>query len=296
MPIPEDQLATWAKQGSVTQSASTYATIKRALEAESAAYQSRNFEVFLQGSYGNDTNIFAESDVDTVIRYDSAFFHDLSELTPGERSSFSASFSDGAYAYDTFKADVLSALRSAFGSAVTPGNKVFNIAANGSRRKADVIVAFEFRRYFRFNGQSDQNFEPGICFFRGDGIRIANFPKQHTRNCTAKHQATGNNFKPLVRIMKNLRSKLVDDGMLADGVAPSYFIEGLLYNVPDDQFAGSYQDMVCNCINWLNKADRTNLLCVNEQYYLLRADPVCWSADDCQQFLSAVVHAWDHWG
>jgi len=67
MPIPESQLETWSKPGSVAQSRDTYATIKRALENTNATYASRNFEVFLQGSYGNDTNIFAESDVDVVM-------------------------------------------------------------------------------------------------------------------------------------------------------------------------------------------------------------------------------------
>ena len=45
-----------------------------------AHYTDRNFQVFLQGSYGNDTNVLAESDVDVVIRYDGAFFHDVTAL------------------------------------------------------------------------------------------------------------------------------------------------------------------------------------------------------------------------
>ena len=295
MPIPESQLEIWAKQGAVTQSATTYATIKRALEADTAKYQNRNFEVFLQGSYGNDTNIFVESDMDIVMRYDGAFFHDLSDLPAIEKDAFKTYFPDGTYLYDDFKADVMAALQAAFGKAVTPSSKVFNIAANGTRRSADIVVTFEYRRYFRFNGQFDQRYETGICFFRSDGVRIANYPKQHTENCTAKHQATRENFKPLVRIMKNLRSKLVADGLLADGIASSYFIEGLLYNVPPEQFTGTYGEMLCNSLNWLNEADRTNFLCVNEQYYLLRDDPVCWSADHCTQFISAAIQCWNDW-
>jgi len=38
MGIPESQLETWSHQGSVTQSSSTYETIKRALEAADAKY------------------------------------------------------------------------------------------------------------------------------------------------------------------------------------------------------------------------------------------------------------------
>ena len=64
MAIPEAQLVRWSHQGSIQGSSATYAIVKRALEAP-------NSEVFLQGSYGNDTNIYAESDVDVIIRLDS---------------------------------------------------------------------------------------------------------------------------------------------------------------------------------------------------------------------------------
>lgn len=68
MAIPESQLETWSKQGSVTQSSTTYQIIRNALLDAKAVYADKTFEVFLQGSYGNDTNIYAESDVDTVMR------------------------------------------------------------------------------------------------------------------------------------------------------------------------------------------------------------------------------------
>jgi hypothetical protein len=78
MSIPETQLDTWSRLGSVTQSRDTYATIKRMLDANDAPYTGKIFVIFLQGSYGNDTNIYADSDVDTVIRIDSIFYTDLS--------------------------------------------------------------------------------------------------------------------------------------------------------------------------------------------------------------------------
>ena len=58
MPIPESQLETWSHQGSITQSSNTYNTIKNVLEASTTPYAGKNFKVFLQGSYGNDTNIY----------------------------------------------------------------------------------------------------------------------------------------------------------------------------------------------------------------------------------------------
>ena len=77
MGIPESQLETWSHQGSIIQSSSTYATIKNALESPGSPYASKSFKVFLQGSYGNDTNIYSESDVDVVMRLDSTFLPDV---------------------------------------------------------------------------------------------------------------------------------------------------------------------------------------------------------------------------
>ena len=57
MAIPESQLETWAHQGSVSQSSTTYNTIKNVLEADDTPYAGKSYSVFLQGSYGNDTNI-----------------------------------------------------------------------------------------------------------------------------------------------------------------------------------------------------------------------------------------------
>ena len=61
MGISNQQLETWSHQGSITQSSDTYNPIKNTLEAASNPYANKDYEVFLQGSYGNDTNIYAGS-------------------------------------------------------------------------------------------------------------------------------------------------------------------------------------------------------------------------------------------
>src|ERR1700720_1385575 len=114
MAIPESQLETWSHQGSKTQSAATYSTVKNALEDSDANYTNRNFDVFLQGSYGNDTNIFAESDVDVVICYNGAFYHNISSLPADQQSAFNTAHSKGEYLYDDFKTHAKQALEKAF--------------------------------------------------------------------------------------------------------------------------------------------------------------------------------------
>jgi hypothetical protein len=293
MAISESQLEIWAKQGSITQSAATYKTIKGVLENSRAPYAGRSITSFLQGSYCNDTNVYAESDVDIVIRTSSLFFHDLDNLSESDKADFQKFYSHATYSYADYKREVTSWLVSNYGSAAQPGNKAIFVEANNGRRNADVVVAAEFRRYQKFKGSDNQSYVEGICFLTPDNIRIENFPKQHSENCTIKHQATKKYFKPLVRILKNMRNRMVGDKLIKEGLAPSYFIEGMLYNVPNDSFGTSYEDSFVNAVNWILNADRSKFVCANEQYYLLReGSPVTWRDANCTAFLDALCEFW----
>lgn len=296
MAIPESQLETWSHQGSVQQSRDTYAAVKRTLEAPDTKYANAQYEVFLQGSYGNDTNIYAESDVDTVIRLDSTYHFDTSALNPQELQMFHAEFIPATYSYADYKSHVVAALKKSFGQTdVTVGDKAVKVKANGNRRDADVVVATEFRRYY--SGTYGPEFVPGICLFTRNGSRIVNYPKQHSASCTAKHQATYQWFKPMVRILKNMRSRLVDHGMIAQGGAPSYFLEGLLYNVPNDKFGKSYEDTFVASMNWILNTDHKQFVCPNGQFYLVHdTAQTCWSSADYDRFIAALKEQWNTWG
>jgi hypothetical protein len=296
MAIPEAQLQTWSSQGSIQQSAKTYQTIQAALEAPTAKYAGKLFQVFLQGSYGNDTNIYAESDVDIVIRLDDSFYFDISDLPADQQKIFNSTLSSGADDYWACRNNIIEALRSQFGQAVKAEKKAIKIAAGNGRRSSDVIPAFQFRRYYKYKTEYDQDYRQGITFFTSSGERIDNFPRQHSEDLTSKHQATNKWFKPTIRIFKNMRSTLVDRGAMAAGIAPSYFIEGLLYNVPNQNFGKSYADTVLNVLKFLHAADRTNFVCANELYYLLRNTSVTWSATNCTTYLNACIDLWNNWG
>lgn len=297
MPIPESQLETWSHQGSITQSSNTYNTIKNVLEGNTTPYAGKNFKVFLQGSYGNDTNIYAESDVDIVIRLDDCFQSDLTQLTEEEKAAYKSAFREATYTHVDFKHDVLSVLTQQYGDAVTAGDKAIAIDEYVSRRKADVIVAIQFRRYFKFRSSNDSEYVEGICFWNGKGERIANYPKQHSAHLTTKHHNTSKRFKPVARMFKNMRSRMVSDGLIEAGGAPSYYIEGLLYNVPNEKLKSNYQNCVVSVLNWYRQeASKSDLVCANEQYYLLRdGHHTCWTQANCDAFVEAAIELWNEW-
>jgi hypothetical protein len=87
-----------------------------------------------------------------------------------------------------------------------------NVSTN--RRSADVVTGTEFRRYF--SGLSGPQYERGFCFYTASDVKIIDYPKQHSANCTTKHQATNEWFKPMVRIM-NKRAQQVSFGWVDQG-------------------------------------------------------------------------------
>jgi hypothetical protein len=297
MAIPEAQLETWSHQGAIAGSSATYATIKNVLESATTPYAGKSYKVFLQGSYDNDTNIYAESDVDIVIRLDDCFECDRTALTPVAAAAQVAAYAKATYCYADFKADVFAVLRKAFLNAVTPGDKAFAIKAEGNRRKADVLPCVAFKRYYKFNGLYDQSYTEGVCFYDKAGNQISNYPLQHCENLTTKHKSSKLHLKPMIRVLKNLRSCAIDKGMLSQGVAPSYYLEGLLYNVPDDKFSTFYGETFVNAINWIQReANKSVLVTANEQFYLLRDGvKTCWPKADAEQFLTAAIRHWNEW-
>jgi hypothetical protein len=294
MPISESQLDTWSTQGSITQSAATYQTISNVLNDSGSPYYLKQFDTFLQGSYGNHTNIWADSDVDTVIRLTSVYYPDTSGLPPADMANYNAlSGGNSEYNLPKFKAEVTSWLKLKFGNGVDPGNKAIFVPGNGNRRDADVLPCAEHRYYVTYPADGRARYIEGIVFWTKDGTRIVNYPKQHLENCVTKHQNTNQYFKKTVRIFKNMRNRMIDEGKLAEGIAPSYYLEGLLWNVPDNLFGFSYWKTVENCINYITYADTTQFHCANDLHWLLReGGQVNWSPKNFETFMAALRKFW----
>lgn len=296
MAIPESQLETWSHQGSITQSASTYQTIKSALEDPAAPFSNRSFDIFLQGSYGNNTNIYADSDVDIAICLTSTYYFQVDMLSPAEKTAFEQDSVPEPYGFDAFKAEVLEWLRYQFGPAVTAGRKAIFVPGRGARRDADVLACAEHRDYRSYQKASLDDYERGIVFWTRSGLKIVNYPKQHRDNCSVKHVLTSNRFKPNVRIIKNMRNKMLDRKLIEDGQAPSYFLEGMLSNVPNSEFANSFGQTFLNSIVWLNNCNPNELTCANGLHYLIRdAHDICWNFADFRKTRGALWLLWDQW-
>jgi len=293
----EQTFRSWSKPSSDTEQekADNAEKMIRTAITESPKLRTRNIEVFAQGSYKNNTNVRQESDVDIcVCCYDSLFddFSSAGELTRAE-----VGLVDASYRYAQFKNEVAEAVVAKFGrSGVTRGKKAFDVHANTYRVDADVVPCFEHRRYWLRNNQ--YGYLSGTEFLPDNGGYVINWPKQHYESGVAKNRDTGNRFKYMVRVLKRLRNQMDEQGIAEARPIPSYLIECLVWNVPNDYFGrdrytSDVRSVLAHTFNeTMNDEKCSEWGEVNELKYLFRSVQP-WTREQAHKFLDA---AWNYIG
>jgi hypothetical protein len=294
----EETLEAWAKPPGITEETkceNSERAVRKAIEA-SVKLQQRDIRVFTQGSYRNRTNVRIESDVDICVLCTNIYFNDFS-MSDGLTNA-AVGLSESPYTYGEFRNDVGEALRLHFGSAlVRRGNKAFDIRENTYRVDADVVACFTHRRYHK---KSDGGFwfMEGTELQEDKGGRVVNWPEQGYSNGVEKNQATERRFKAVVRILKRLRNHMCEKGVVVARDFPSFLIECLVWNVPNEglthltrtadiRFALAH---TFNSTLSLEKCSEWGE--INELKYLFRAGQP-WTLVQAHSFVSA---AWDFLG
>lgn len=210
----------------------------------------KDIEVFVQGSYNNNTNVRRESDVDVAVVCHDSLISDYPEgLTRDDVGLIAAD-----YTYVQFKSDIGRALNNHFGfGSVTRGNKAFDIKATMSQVEADVAPFFEHRRY-----TSRTNYLEGVAMYPDNGMpsRIINWPKQHYENSVVKNTSTGRRYKSVVRAVKQLKNEMQDQKIVEASPITGFLIECLIWNVPNNYFGNAnFSDDIKGSLRYL----KTNL-------------------------------------
>jgi hypothetical protein len=299
MPIPEAQLQVWANQGGTASAQAAYASVRAALSSATSPPNVLACDVYLQGSYRNDTNVRADSDVDVVAEFDGSFGYDTLALPPEQVQRFHSTYVDSSSnIWTNLRTDVLSALRSWYGTnGVEERSRCIKVLATSNRLAVDVIPALQYRRYSYFWGPGLESYVGGVRFYDRAGRSIINYPKAHYENGVAKNSLlrTAGRFKRTVRMFKNARTAATDRGYLNDGVASSYFIDCLIWNVPDDKFVDALQDTYCNVVNYLHNSTLTGFMCRNGIVPLFGTTPEQWSEVSARQLVAALARLWNEW-
>ena len=268
----------------------TVKMIKFAIDAN-AELKTMDIEVFAQGSFANNTNVRIESDVDICVMLRSTFFYDL----PEGKVAADYGITPGSITFQRYRNLVKKALQDKFGSSyVTDGNKSLRIRENTYHVQADVVPAFQYRRYTITVG----SYHEGIQFYAKDGKQVTNFPKVHIKNGTAKNNRTWYKYKELVRIMKHIKNDMVDDGMTNGDKITSFLVECLVWNISDATITGysSWTETVKQAIKYLYNAIEDDKHKewgeVSELLYLFHNGRK-WTEQDAMQWLYDV---WNYLG
>lgn len=287
---------TWAQGPSATEqerAENAERQIRQAIQ-ESNKLRNRNIRVFTQGSYRNRVNVRRDSDVDIGVLCFDTFF----DYYPDEniKTQLAKTFTSATYTYATFKNELEEALVARFGrAAVTRGTKAFDIKANSYRVESDVAAFFEHRRY-----TSTTNYHSGVEMIPDNYSppRVINWPEQHYQNGVYKNDQVGRRYKRVVRILKSLSNEMSGNGIKSAKDAPSFLVECLVFNAPNNCFNySSFKPMVREVLASLFNATINDDKCrewgeVSELKYLFRgAQP--WTRQSAHQFLS---DAWDYVG
>ncbi len=217
MNFSEQQLINWSRPVSTTEDLKCQNAITQITAALRAKFGNR-VTIFLQGSYRNNTNVRQNSDVDIVMRYDDAFYPDLQRLSESDKAIYNAQRTYSGYNFDELKADTEEALRNVFTTSVERKNKCIQVNGNSNRITADVIPCFVLKRFSTLQSVEAE----GIKFYSDDNKEIISFPEQHYSNGTEKTNQTYRLYKRMVRILKVVNYRLIDDGEIADNLVSSF--------------------------------------------------------------------------
>lgn len=298
MAIHKEILNSWSKQGATQAPKFLRERIEKILTDEGSKIKKKNqLDIYLQGSYRNSTNILGSSDVDIVVQSNATFFSDISNLNTDERKIYNKRFDDATYTWKYFKNDVIETLKIAFGSSnVKVGNK--SIKVSTKNYEADVIPCFEHRKYECFgNNERERKYISGIQFYTTKENNIViNYPKKHYSFGADKNHRTNDKYKPTIRIFKNIKKRLLEKGRITPKVTSSYFIESLLYNVPDQYFNNEDPSIrIANILNWLNSNVNSfpKFVCQNNQIYLFGSTQEQWNEKDARNFILELNKFWN---
>lgn len=226
----EDTLAGWTGPSSTTEQEKQERTERMIREAISAygAFVDCDLKIYTKGSYANNTNVRSDSDVDIAVQCQELFY--WGEAAPGTHVTTSPY--RGIWTAGKFRAEVLAAVRAKFpGQVDASGSAALRIRSGTARAEADVVLCFDYRYYTTPN-----KYVMGSRVVKTNGALITNYPEQHLRNGRLKNKETSLRYKKIVRILKRVENSMATAHTNKE--LPSYFIESLVYNVPNSILIG----------------------------------------------------------
>ena len=286
----EETLNKWAKPASETEEKRISNAIKMIKEAIQGYdnLKDKDIEIFVQGSYANNTNVRAKSDVDVCVMLKDTFYREYPNGYTKEHYGFVA----GTNSFDDFRKDVINALKNKYGKEnIKPGNKSIKMESTSYRVEADAVPAFQYRNYKIINSTDKNHFVEGIKFYSNTKDEVINYPKEHIANGKTKNSDTQRRYKRTARIFKRIRHQMLQNGVPVKKCISSFLIESLLFNVPNYQFSHDepWNNKIKDIIEYIHNDDKENYIEVSGKLNLFD-ETRKWDIDSVDKFLKQMYN------
>jgi hypothetical protein len=272
------QLQAYENLGSIRNSKLSYNRLKNVLKN----INDFNYDVFIQGSYANKTNIPGDSDVDVIINLNDIFNHNINEHSKEDQEDFHRNHSNAKLSIKDFYDSVLSVLNDSNYNFL---RKKKCLKISGTPLNVDLVVSNNYHNYTKY-----PNYIEGIKVYTSNNENIVSYPKLHKKNGFNKNSRVNSNYKRTVRIFKNIKSYLVSNSVISESIVSSYFIECLLYNVPDNYYQNyNIEKRFFGILNYLlNEPNFMEMKTQDEQNYLFGDSDNQWDKKHALKFLNWV--------
>jgi len=277
-----------------------------------------NVDIYIHGSYANKSNIYFPSNLEIMV-----------ELTTSKRFSPEEVSLEGNYFVDVplqfgpkeFRQLFAEALYEIMGDKMTEHPKHIRLTElEKIKHDVDITPALSFHFYNNHQpedhgkrkGKGKKHATPdsgevtrtrGVLLYDSSIDRnIVSFPRVHAQNGFDKDRATDGNFKRMVRLFKTLHSLNVNEfGLVPPDTASGYFIECLLYNVPDKLFADataqsgaeeaqpSFNEIFNKIMNYLMNVVMDDFMCQNEIWKLFGDAAEFWDTKRADTFRNGII-------
>jgi hypothetical protein len=287
----EEKLGGWTGPSSDTEQDKQERTERMIRQAvkDHPPFKGCNLGIYAKGSYANNTNVRADSDVDIAVQCHEAMYYQ--EATLGLAASGNSY--EGIWTPSKLRYELQSALQKKFPEQVdSKGSTAFRIHSSTARVDADVVPCFDYRYYMATGAVRD-----GAKVFKKDGTSFINYPQQQLDNGRAKNARTNKRYKKAVRIMKRVENAMAAAELHRE--VPSFFVECLVYDCPDQILLRSTwtevtQGIIVHIWDGLkgSEPESGRWLEVNEWKYLFTSGQD-WTREDGRDFAKA---AWNYLG
>ncbi len=243
--ISEHILQKWSLPPSETNEKckQTYSLIKTRIEQSLIDDQ---FDIFLQWSYANATNIKEDSDVDIIICRKSSYRPNYWLMNKTSNYLLKGNIDISYRSFYDFKTKVKNALVGEFWNSIIRKDKCLRLKIqNPNLVNADIVPTYELHKFI-----NNTQYYPWIAFFSDEWRYIENFPKLHQKHWDEKNQNTNGIYKSMVRLIKNCKAYYIDNYWDESKMVSSFMIESCLRNLPNYIYLQHYWT-TSNLCNWV---------------------------------------------